>query len=238
MGRRSAAVSAVGKRRLQRALVLWLGLLIGWQIASRRSGLGTTALAQRFVDRVGHAWWGVAAYVGVYLARPLVLFPASILTVAGGLIFGPVVGIIVVVVAANASALVAYGVGRSLSVTSQSGRESLISRWAGRMRSNSFETVLIMRMVFLPYDLVSYISGGLRIRVRSFLGATALGSLPGTVSFVLLGASLERLDRGIKGLDHRVLAGSVALFLAGLAVSRWLKHRTADERLATERKPS
>jgi uncharacterized membrane protein YdjX (TVP38/TMEM64 family) len=64
--------------------------------------------------------------------------------------------------------------------------------------------------------------------VRSFLTATALGSLPGTVSFVLLGASLERLDQGIKGLDHRVLAGSLVLFLASLGASRWLRHRTAN----------
>jgi uncharacterized membrane protein YdjX (TVP38/TMEM64 family) len=218
------------KRPLQRAivLVLWLGLLVGWQIASRRSGLGATALAQKFVDRVGHVWWGVAAYIGVYLARPLVLFPASVLTVAGGLIFGPVVGIVVVLLAANASALVAYGVGHSLSVNATSNSESLVSRWADRMRANSFETVLIMRMVFLPYDLVSYLAGGLRIRVRSFVGATALGSLPGTVSFVLLGASLDRLDQGIKGLDQRVLAGSIVLFVASLGFSRWLKQRTSE----------
>jgi uncharacterized membrane protein YdjX (TVP38/TMEM64 family) len=143
------------KRWLQRSavLVLWLAVLVVWQVAYRRSGLGAAALGQRFVDRIGHAWWGAAAYVAVYLARPLVLFPATVLTVAGGLIFGPVAGIVIVVVAANASALVAYGVGRWLSTSSAAAKSesaSLVSRWADRMRSNSFETVLIMRMLFLP----------------------------------------------------------------------------------------
>ena len=54
------------------------------------------------------------AYIGVYLVRPLVLFPASVLTVMGGVLFGPWLGVPVVVLAANSSAMVAYGVGRLL----------------------------------------------------------------------------------------------------------------------------
>ncbi len=76
------------------------------------------------------------------------------------------------------------------------------------MRDNSFETVLIMRLLFLPYDLVNYASGILRLRWLPFLLATALGSLPGTVSFVLLGASIDTVDDGLGGVDPAILVAA------------------------------
>ena len=128
--------------------------------------------------------------------------------------------------------MIAYGVGRLLGRAPGARDEaamddstSFVRRWSNRMRDNSFETVLIMRFLFLPYDLVSYAAGALRIRWAPFLAATALGSLPGTVPFVLLGASLDRVDKGLAGLDTRALIASVVLFVASLAVARFVRRR-------------
>ncbi len=173
------------------------------------------------------------AYVLVYLARPIILFPASVLTVVGGILFGPVVGVLVVVVAANASAMIAYGVGRLLGRTpggvdrdgTADDQAGFARRWSSRMRERSFETVLVMRLLFLPYDLVNYLSGIVRLRWLPFLLATALGSLPGTVSFVLLGASLERIDQGLGGIDATALVASIAIFVVSLLIARLLRAR-------------
>lgn len=183
---------------------------------------------------------GVFAYIAVYLARPIVLFPASVLTVVGGILFGPVLGVAVVVVAANASAMIAYGVGRLLGrapgtsdAATTSEEASLVRRWSSRMRDNSFETVLIMRLLFLPYDLVNYVSGVLRLRWLPFLLATALGSLPGTVSFVLLGASLDRVDEGLGGIDTPTLVAGIAIFVVSLLVARLLRRRRPEAAIPT-----
>ena len=217
---------------LQRAVVgaIWLGAIVAWQIHQTSTGRTTVESAQQFIDTVGGAWWGVFAYLLVYLGRPIVLFPASVLTVVGGILFGPVVGVLVVVVAANASAMVAYGVGRLLGrppggIESPGDDASLRHRWASHMRANSFETVLIMRLVFIPYDLVSYLAGVLRLRWLPFLLATALGSLPGTVSFVLLGASLDQVDEGIDGIDPIALGAGAMIFLVSLLLARILRRR-------------
>lgn len=217
---------------------IWIAAIVGWQVYQSSTGLTTTETAQRFIDTVGGAWWGVFAYVLVYLARPIVLFPASVLTIVGGILFGPVLGVVVVVVAANASAMIAYGVGRLLGrapghpdPAAAPDDASLVRRWSGRMRDNSFETVLIMRLLFLPYDLVNYLSGVLRLRWLPFILATALGSLPGTVSFVLLGASLDRVDEGLGGIDTRTLVASIAIFLVSLLVARLLRRRQPDPAL-------
>lgn len=215
----------------QRVLVvaLWVGALVAWRRYQSSNDLSTLEAAQRFVDDVGMTWWAVGAFVGVYLLRPIVLFPASVLTVVGGVLFGPVVGVAVVVVAANASAMIAFAIGRTLTTgpTDAGGvtRFPVIAGWLGRLRDNSFETVLVMRLVFLPYDLVNYASGALRVKAVPFLAATALGSIPGTVSFVLIGASLERVDDGFGGIDPIALVVGVAIFVVSLVAARVLRRR-------------
>jgi uncharacterized membrane protein YdjX (TVP38/TMEM64 family) len=236
---RSAAVVWV-----QRAVVagIWIAAIVSWQIHQSSTGRSVTESAQSFIDVVGGSWWGVFAYVLVYIARPIVLFPASVLTIVGGILFGPVVGVLVVVLAANASAMIAYGVGRLLGRSpgedTDSGDVSLARRWSNRMRTHSFETVLVMRLLFLPYDLVNYLAGLLRLRWLPFLLATALGSLPGTVSFVLLGASLDRVDDGLGGIDPVALVASMVIFVSSLVVAQVLRRRqpgrsNLDERTMT-----
>lgn len=218
------------RRRRTMVIAAWATVAAAWIWYQVANDLGPTESAQRFLDWIDSAWWGIAAYVGVYLLRPLVLFPASVLTVVGGILFGPVLGIAVVVVAANLSALIAYGIGRTLRSEREIDPEqaSVAARWSARMRDNSFETVLVMRLLFLPYDFVNYLSGLLRIKWVPFLVATALGSLPGTVSFVLIGASLERVDQGFDGLDPGALAIGLVIFVVSLLVARILRRRTPD----------
>jgi uncharacterized membrane protein YdjX (TVP38/TMEM64 family) len=232
----------------QRGVVagIWVAAIVGWQVHQSSTGRSVTESAQSFIDVVGGSWWGVFAYVLVYLARPIVLFPASILTIVGGILFGPVLGVLVVVLAANASAMIAYGVGRLLgrplagdsSDSSDSSEASIARRWSNRMRTHSFETVLVMRLLFLPYDLVNYLAGLLRLRWMPFLLATALGSLPGTVSFVLLGASLDRVDEGLGGIDPVALVAGMVIFVVSLAVAQVLRRRQPGRSTLEEAAPT
>ncbi len=236
-----------GRIWLQRGVViaLWIAAFLAWRDYRSSNDLSTLEAGQRFIDAIEAAWWGGLAFVGVYLVRPLVLFPASVLTVMAGLVFGPWIGVVVVIVAANSSALLAYGIGRLLGRTpgdeaddsAGTGATSFAARWASRLRENSFETVFIMRLIFLPYDLVNYLCGALRIRWSAFLLATALGSLPGTISFVLLGASLERIDDGIDGINPLAIVFSVGIFVASLAISRRIKSRTLSAPLSSTTQP-
>lgn len=206
----------------------WLVIIVGWVWYQRSSGESAAEIGQSFVDSVRGAWWAIALYIGLYTVRPVVLFPATVLTLAGGILFGPVVGVIATIIGANLSALFAYWLARSIAPDRErdgADRDRLLNRWADRMRNNSFSTILTMRFLFLPYDLVAYAAGFLRIAPLQFLAATAIGSLPGTVAFVLLGASIERIDEGVGGLDFKVLVISGVLFVTSLGTARWLKQR-------------
>ena len=210
-------------------VLLWVASVVGWVLYQRSTGLGTIGTLESFIDAIRGQWWAILLFIAVYALRPVVLFPASLMTIAGGLLFGPVVGVIASVVGANASAMVAYGLARALGIEFDEDDEhaGIIKRWAGRMRRNSFESILLMRLAFLPYDGVNYAAGFLRIRAIPFLLATAIGSLPGTVSFRLAGASIESLSDGPAGVDPIVLIASVVLFVLSLGISQIVKRREA-----------
>ena len=96
------------------------------------------------------------------------------------------------------------------------------------MRQNSFETILIMRFIFLPYDLVNYLAGLLQISWRSFTLATFLGSIPGTIAFVSFGASLDLKEWAMGKapmFNPKVLLFGAVIFLLSLAISRYYKRR-------------
>lgn len=221
---RFAAGSRVVSSRALKATIagVWLAVIGGWTWYLRASGQTPVDWLQGLVDAASGAWWAIPAFVLAYLARPLLLFPASLLTIAAGILFGPVVGIPVAIVAATASAFVAFQIGKTFSPTAvrAGDRATVIDRWSSRLRNESFLTVMLMRLAFLPYDLVSYSAGFLRINAGSFVAATALGSLPGTISFVLAGASLQRLDAGLDGFDPTVFAASLAIFAGSIAISK------------------
>jgi uncharacterized membrane protein YdjX (TVP38/TMEM64 family) len=83
-----------------------------------------------------------------------------------------------------------------------------------------------MRFIFLPYDLVSYLCGFLKIDWRGFLLATALGTIPGTISIVALAASVEGdLANFTPRLDWQTLGFGVVMFLISLALARYFRRR-------------
>jgi len=176
---------------------------------------------------------GPLIYIALYALRPILFFPASIITIAAGVLYGWV-GVLWVVIGSNLSALVAYTIGRFLGdgLLENMDSEGVINRYATRMRENSFLTVLIMRLVYIPYDAVNYIAGIIKIDWKSFIAATALGCLPGTAMFTLFGASFGDLDSALNGefeLNPWLLVVSAVLFVGSLFLSKYAKKREGIE---------
>lgn len=239
-----SAVATEGKRPFFRtlwqkhgsklvALAFWLLLVGGYYLYTRQNGLTFSDSINAIVGALTNSFTGPILYIILYALRPLIFFPATVLTLLGGFLFGPL-GILYTVVGSNASAMVAYGVGRYFGADVLQGDESsgVVQRYAQRLRQNSFETVLIMRLLFLPYDLVNYLAGFLQISWRAFLLATAVGSIPGTISIVLLGASFGTVDELLAGnieLNPVALGASVGLIVVSLALSRLVKKREGQK---------
>lgn len=218
------------KRHWQKimALLFWLVLLGGYQWYAWRNDLSPLEALQQLIDLLRANRFGPLLFIAIYTVRPLILFPATVLTLGAGLVFGPVFGIIYTIIGSNLSAMVAFVVGRFLGEGLLDGERTkgIVQRYTDRLRNNSFETVLIMRFIFVPYDLVNYVCGVLQIDWKAFLVATAIGSIPGTIAIVLAGASIQGdLSQGLPSFDPRVFGVSVVLLVVSLAISRYAKRR-------------
>jgi uncharacterized membrane protein YdjX (TVP38/TMEM64 family) len=214
------------------ALLFWLALLIGYWLYSQQNNLTLAESLRQVAGWLTGSWYGPVLYIVIYVLRPLLLFPATIVSLLSGFLFGPVLGVVYTVIGSNSSAMLAYGVGRYFGQGVLDAEQSggLIQKYAQRLRENSFEAVLVMRLIFLPYDLVHYIAGFLKIDWRAFLLATVIGSVPGTISIVLLGSSFGTLDELLAGevsLNPVALAVSISLIVVSIAISRTLKRREA-----------
>ncbi len=225
------AQSAVTRKRFTTYIVpaslLLAGIGLGGYIwLAGPIGVNPLVVTNQFIAFLRTSRYTPLLYTLAYTVRPLVLFPASLLTIAGGLLFGPVWGTIYTIAGSNASALVAYGIGRYFGqrVLQKEQSKNVIERYGERMRQNPFATVLVAHSMFLPYDLVNYVAGFLRIAWQPFLLATALGALPGTMTFVLAGSSVEgNTVHGIPRLRPATLAASGAILVGSLALARYLK---------------
>ncbi|MGZ8177971.1 TVP38/TMEM64 family protein [Williamsia sp. SKLECPSW1] len=142
-------------------------------------------------DRVDAAGvWGVLLFVLVYAALSLTPFPASALTIAAGLLFGFVSGVLVVVVSATLGAWIGFGIARWL------GRESVSRRISGRgaaldrmLTSRGLPAVIVVRLIpVFPFALVNYAAGLSGVRQRHYVIGTVVGILPATAGYTALGA--------------------------------------------------
>jgi len=215
----------VGFSRLA-ALLVWVGLLFGYQWYAWRQDVGVLGTVQHLIDAMSSGLAGPLIYIVFYALRPLILFPASLLTVAAGFVFGPVLGLFFTVLGSNISASVAYLAGRYFGRGFQdSNRTSnTLQGYAERLQKNSFESVLILRLIFVPFDAVNYAAGLLHVRYRPFVLATVLGSLPGTTSFVLFGASIQgSFTNGTPDLNLWILLASALIAAGSLSLSHHLK---------------
>jgi uncharacterized membrane protein YdjX (TVP38/TMEM64 family) len=221
------------------AAAFWLLLVGGYGWYYRANGLTTETALLQIVNLLDSPF-GPLLYILIYALRPLIFFSAAVLTIASGAIFGAgslvnlALAVLYTVIGSNLSATVAYGVGRffgqGLLAEGDGENSGLLQRYAGRMRQNSFETILIMRFIFLPYDLVNYLAGILRIDWKAFILASLLGSIPGTIAFVSFGASIDIKELAMgkaPQFNPWVLVFGVVIFIASLAISRYFKKREA-----------
>lgn len=211
---------------------LWLTLLFilyRYQADSGRSVLDT-ALA--IFDFVSTTAWGPVLYILAYTVRPLTFFPGTALTILSGVFFGFWLGTLYTIVAANLSATVAYLVGRFFGHDLRL-EHGVLGRFVTGLRNEPFVTTLVMRMIFLPFDVVSYFAGILKLPFLPYLLATVVGTLLGIATFVAIGASLDLetvLTTGLtfSAINPQFILLSVIIFAISLGLSRLLRRKRSE----------
>ncbi|MGQ0710441.1 MAG: FAD-dependent oxidoreductase [Rhodoferax sp.] len=161
----------------------------------------------------------MAGYFLLYLAVALLSLPgATVVTLAGGALFGLGWGTLLVSFASSLGALLAFWTARYLL------RELLETRFAPRLaavnagveKEGAFFLFTLRLVPVIPYFLINLLLGLTRMRAWTFYWVSQVGMLAGTVVYVNAGTRLAGLERPSDILSPALL-GSFAL----LAVFPW-----------------
>lgn len=137
-------------------------------------------------------WWGPVVFFLIYAIGPVIFLPTSILSLGAGLAFGVWPGVLYILFGATAAAVTGYVMarlfGRSvLKVDSYPWSKKLFTQ----MKQRGFLYVFVLRLIpLVSFDLLSYAGGIAKVKFKSFLLATVLGMIPGTLAYSFLGASI------------------------------------------------
>jgi uncharacterized membrane protein YdjX (TVP38/TMEM64 family) len=163
---------------------------------------------------------GFLVYLAAYALAVQAMVPRPALNIAGGLLFGLALGVVLALLGGVLAALAQFVVARHVVGDAISRRfpERVRDRLAGLAGWRALLTVVQLRLIpVIPYQMVNYGSGLTGMRVGPFLLGTALGSLPATTALVLVGAGGADL-----GLLVALATGAAA---AGIGLVWWLSSR-------------
>jgi uncharacterized membrane protein YdjX (TVP38/TMEM64 family) len=136
--------------------------------------------------------WFPLAFLAAHTVVTVLPFPRTAFTLAAGLLFGPVLGVTIAVVASTVSALIALLAVRALGLQfSRLVDHPGVELLNARLRSRGWPTVLSMRMIpAVPFSVLNYAAGASAVRPLPFTLASFVGLLPGTAAVVILGDAL------------------------------------------------
>ena len=148
---------------------------------------------------------------------------AAIASIAGGFLFGLMLGTILNITAATLGATslylaVQWGVGESF-VRRLDALEGRSDKIVSRLRKNEVSVLLSLRLVpVVPFFAVNLLAAISRVGLRNFVLTTSVGILPGAIVFTSIGVGLGSVfDQGAEP-DLSVLWSPQLLFpLLGLA---------------------
>ena len=202
--------------------VLVIALFAAWRILPMETWL------TRFNDWVaGLGTAGMIVYGLFYILAIILLVPGALTTIGAGFLFGLGWGTLVVSLSATTAAAISFLIARYLA------RDMVAERVQSHDKFNAIDRAIgkeggkivgLLRLSpALPFSFSNYLFGLTAVRFWPYVFATWLGTLPGTVMYVYIGAagkaSLEAATEGTSGTSTAEQIFFVVGLLATVAVT-------------------
>ena len=143
-----------------------------------------------------HIMWAVLSFVLVYIVAVAISIPgATVLTIAGGFLFGIIGGGFLVVISATIGALVPFIAARTaLADTLRRKAGKRLQKMEQGFRDNVVSYMLFLRLVpVFPFWLINIAAGALDVRLKTFTWTTCVGIIPGSVVYVAVGNGMSKV---------------------------------------------
>lgn len=186
------------------------------------------------------AEWPVLAPVGYalfYAVAVAISFPAaSVLSVCAGLLFGWLLGTVVIAVGATTGATALFLAARGASAGRLRQRlGGAAERFASGFENDAFGYLLALRLApVFPFFVINIAPAFFNVPLRTYVLATAIGILPGCLAYAWLGNGLDATLVSAANAGRELTVGDLvtpeiliafaalsAVALLGTLVSRW-----------------
>ena len=169
----------------------------------------------------------VGLFILAYIVQTAFSLPGgAIMTLAGGFLFGSLVGTLYVNLGATIGATLAFLVARYLL------RDWVEGKFGHRLgpiqegfAKNAFSYLMTLRLIPLfPFFLVNLLSGLTRVKVSTYVLATAIGIIPGSFVFAFAGRQLGSINSLSEIASPNVLLAFTLLGLLALVPILYKKY--------------
>ena len=206
---------------------LWVGLALVTCVTVLTIGLVRGLLDEAFlIDRLSRLGNFAPLLFTLFSIVAIALgFPGNVLAVAGGAVFGLVLGTLLSVLGATLGAIVAFWLARySLHnwVERNLGQHRLLKRLNLAIAHQPLSFILAVRFTPIsPFSLVNFLFGLTPVRLRTYAIGTFLGIIPLTLVYTWLGMVGKNALSGGERLPLFLALGFLALLsLLPLLVSK------------------
>lgn len=167
--------------------------------------------------------WAPVLFVLLQGMVTIVPIPRTVFTVAAGVLFGSISGVLLTVAGTTLAATMAFWLVRLLGggFVERHVRGDRLAWVRGRLDRSGLLAMVSLRLIpAVPFSVMNYAAGLSGVRFAPFVIGTVLGVLPGTIAIVVLG------DAAVGGTPHpamfavSVVSGLLGLLGAGLAARR------------------
>lgn len=140
--------------------------------------------------------WAPLGSIVLMIIHSFVPFPAELLTIANGMVFGPFQGIVITWAGAMLGAYASFGLTRAygrpfVAAKVSSGQMEKLDRW---IEDQGTTSLLLCRFIpIISFNLINYGAGLTSISWWTFTWTTGLGILPMTIIMVTMGNSFNVL---------------------------------------------
>lgn len=136
-------------------------------------------------------------FIGIYIVSVAIIIPiATILTLAGGFLFGSIIGVVFVNIGATIGAILAFLFARYIIGNKiQEQYKDQLQKFNKELEENKYQYLFSLRFLpIFPFFLVNSFCGVTNVDMKTFFITTSLGIIPGSFVYTFAGSKLADIN--------------------------------------------
>lgn len=156
---------------------------------------------------------GYIIYIAIFVIAAIFSLPASIITITGGVVFGPILGALLALVGATIGAIAAFLVSRYIArgfIVDKFGNNAIFKKIESGVEKNGKDFLILTRLVpVFPYNIQNYAYGVTNIKLATYSIITLITMAPGAFIYAYMAGDIAENGITTNFFIKLVVAGIV-----------------------------